>query len=901
MNPAETSWDSDALIDAPQEAPTTPGAAFLRADLHVHTHLDTDTDPEPDLSAYIKAAVERGIDVMAITDHNSIAFVRDAIKAAKGQPLVIMPGIEISTNDGHLLALFDPENVEALESFATTENLKLQTLSPTEKCSDRSILDLVAEIDAKGGLAIPAHVDISSGICNKLGQNGLVKLLCSPGLAGLEFAKTEALESWFRETDEDPARRAAWQARQKDPVLKDRGLARLMSSDAHTPDKVGLDRGSRTLTRLRLDDPNFAALRIAIQLNPKARCKAEAILPAAYPRVVSANFEGGFLDGVSMSFTPNLNCLIGGRGSGKSTALLSIRAALGATLSPDDDPDDSDRMPSKTTVVFIDSSGSERVAVRERGGSPADENGAPVRLRMADLGQDESGRLARGYTDDPEILLRFLDQFIVRYEFDEAETELLAQLEENGAEISRTAGVTTQIKQYAEEESRHESALKAAQENRVVEIAQWANRLAAQKPLLEELDARLAKAVAATSSEPVADLEALASTYKVDLTAPPASDFILGEDGLKQRLAELDAKRQEIVSKADADVATAASQVRSSLEAWRGRQVELEERLATRKAELEQQGLKVQADAIVAIANRLNTVKTQLATLRKKAQDHETAIKARAELLVTLEANREKLYRTREATLKRIAEQANTYSDGLTVRVFYERNGVDQVWTDWLTRKFSFRQPRVGRLAQLIGPSEFAQKLRTDHEGLLSLKDLGGAEFFTKEMLEGVSTWTAAFELDIMRREDRPCIEVQRDGDAQRRSFDHLSTGQQRSVLLGLLLCAKRSEPLVLDQPEDHLDGQYIASAVVTHLEAAKELRQVLMATHSANLVVLGDAELVIPMRVERGRGRPYAIGAVDRPDTRDEVCALLEGGVQAFKKRGERYGFKFSEVPGRS
>jgi hypothetical protein len=168
--------------------------------------------------------------------------------------------------------------------------------------------------------------------------------------------------------------------------------------------------------------------------------------------------------------------------------------------------------------------------------------------------------------------------------------------------------------------------------------------------------------VAATSSESVADLEALASTYKVDLTQPPASDFVLGEDGLKQRLADLDAKRREIVVKADADVATAAAQVQSSLEAWRGRQVKLEERLAIRKTELEQQGLKVQADAIVAIANRLNTVKTQLVTLRKKAQDHETAIKTRAELLVALEANRERLYRTREATLKRIAEQANTWS-----------------------------------------------------------------------------------------------------------------------------------------------------------------------------------------------------------------------------------------------
>jgi hypothetical protein len=110
-------------------------------------------------------------------------------------------------------------------------------------------------------------------------------------------------------------------------------------------------------------------------------------------------------------------------------------------------------------------------------------------------------------------------------------------------------------------------------------------------------------------------------------------------------------------------------------------------------------------------------------------------------------------------------------------------------------------------------------------------------------------------------------------------------------------LCAERSEPLILDQPEDHLDGQYIAGAVVRHLEAAKEHRQVLIATHSANLVVLGDAELVIPMKAESGRGAPESPGAIDNPATRDLICALLEGGLPAFRKRGERYGIRFVEA----
>jgi hypothetical protein len=85
---------------------------------------------------------------------------------------------------------------------------------------------------------------------------------------------------------------------------------------------------------------------------------------------------------------------------------------------------------------------------------------------------------------------------------------------------------------------------------------------------------------------------------------------------------------------------------------------------------------------------------------------------------------------------------------------------------------------------------------------------------------------------------------------------------------------------------------------VVGHLEGAKERRQVLIATHSANLVVLGDAELVIPMRVEGGKGAPFARGAVDQPETRNQVCSLLEGGAQAYKKRVSVTAFDSRPTP---
>ncbi len=873
------------------------GASFIRADLHVHTYPDSEPSPAPDVQAYIDAAIASGIGVLAVTDHNTTQFVRAAIKAADDSPLLVLPGIEISTHDGHLLAIFSPNALTKLDALANPANLKLTALSDTEHRSSRSMLDLVQEIDERGGLAIPAHVDASSGIHEQLKPAELVELLTSPALAGIEFQVSEHLTNWFTDTDSDPHRRAAWKARQAVPELRERGLAKLMSSDAHTPAKVGQDRARRTLTRLRLDDPNFDAVRNAIVFNPKARCKAEAVLPVTYPCIVSAEFKGGFLDGVTMEFSPNLNCLIGGRGSGKSTALLAIRAALGAELSPDEDPDDPDRMPEETVVNFVDNAGSERTAVRRSGGEPIEAgSGSPIRLRLADLGQDESGRLARGYDDNPEILLAFLDGFVVRHEHDEGEEDLLAQLEDNASEVRRTSGTIAQIKKLEEDQSRLDASLKAAEKGKVEEIAEWARELAAQHPFLEHLEVALLQAVDAGNVTKPINLDALAKEFGVDLAKKRAPLFVDGEHGLREGLTALEKEQQLIARQAKASLTAAATVARGALARWKADQDDLEQRLTKRQVELEAQGLRVQAGAVRNIAARLNAVRRSLIELRKKQADHKAARDARARLIADLHANREALYQRRRATLKRIAEQANAYSDGLAIHVHFERAGMDSDWVSWLSSTFGFRRPRVQRLAGKITPLEFATKLLQARQSLLELQDEGGEPFFNKEALRDVLKWPILFELETMRPEDRPRILTQEPGAGQPKAFDHLSAGQQRSVLLSLLLCAQRNEPLVLDQPEDHLDAQYIATAVVRHLEGAKERRQVIIATHSPNLTVLGDAELVIPMHVIDGKGWPYEAGAVDRPATRDRVCELLEGGAEAYRKRGQRYGFRFTE-----
>ncbi len=98
--------------------------------------------------------------------------------------------------------------------------------------------------------------------------------------------------------------------------------------------------------------------------------------------------------------------------------------------------------------------------------------------------------------------------------------------------------------------------------------------------------------------------------------------------------------------------------------------------------------------------------------------------------------------------------------------------------------------------------------------------------------------------------------------------------------------------PLILDQPEDQLDGPFLAGTVVGYLHGIKERRQLIVATHNANLVVLGDAELVAPLQAAGGVSQFVDVGSVDRPATNQRILLLLEGGEVAFRRRALRYGY---------
>ena len=151
---------------------------------------------------------------------------------------------------------------------------------------------------------------------------------------------------------------------------------------------------------------------------------------------------------------------------------------------------------------------------------------------------------------------------------------------------------------------------------------------------------------------------------------------------------------------------------------------------------------------------------------------------------------------------------------------------------------------------------------------------------FQPEVLDRLDLWFPEDSLDVKYRTP---------GDRQSfRPIQEGSPGQKTAALLAFLL-SYGEEPLILDQPEDDLDNHLIYNLIVTQLREVKRRRQVIVVTHNANIVVNGDAELVLALAARSGQTHIESSGSLQEKKVRDTICAVMEGGRKAFEQRYRR------------
>lgn len=115
----------------------------------------------------------------------------------------------------------------------------------------------------------------------------------------------------------------------------------------------------------------------------------------------------------------------------------------------------------------------------------------------------------------------------------------------------------------------------------------------------------------------------------------------------------------------------------------------------------------------------------------------------------------------------------------------------------------------------------------------------------------------------------------------------NLSLGQKVVAMLSFILgygeYINDNRPLVIDQPEDNLDNQYIYKTLVKQIRNVKSKRQLIIATHSATLVTNTKAEQVIVMNSDGDRGWIDTLGYTEEKRIKKHIVNFLEGGEESF------------------
>jgi PHP family Zn ribbon phosphoesterase len=212
----------------------------FRADLHIHTCLSPCADIDMSPLSIVKKAAEKGLDIIAVTDHNSAENIVAAVKSAENSGLSVLAGMEVtSSEEAHILALFDdPDSVLQLQDIVynnlikgeNDEKLFGEQIVANEKdevmgfnkrlligATTMTAHSIVTEVHALGGLAIASHIDRDA--FSIISQLGFIP-------EDLSFDALELSSAISREKA---------QALYKDYY----SFAWISSSDAHTPDDIG--------------------------------------------------------------------------------------------------------------------------------------------------------------------------------------------------------------------------------------------------------------------------------------------------------------------------------------------------------------------------------------------------------------------------------------------------------------------------------------------------------------------------------------------------------------------------------------------------------------------------------------------------------------------------------------
>lgn len=985
------------------------GARWLRCDLHVHTPFDGEkkfgADLRGALDAFKKgspqrvaeiaerfveacrnAADGRGLDLVALTDHNSIdgyrhlrpqfeALALQAQSTALGMP-VILPGVEFSVGGErplHFLVIFaantKPDDIDGVIRHVFGPSDRFDPKLGTPRATGQSVQHFIERLydycrPANGDrtlefVLLPAHADNDRGVARETLGAGLSvattlwdemkghlrqRLINRCDWHGFETIHPyEALPQAFKELLWRWAalkRGEDWDdltEGEKQRYREQRHWPLVECSDPHNYEAIG----SR-YTWLKMDVPDIEGIRLAL-LDPESRLRRMAAGPPTphYSRLERMRVSGtDFFESIEIPLSPSLTTFIGGRGSGKSTLIEYVRHALDRARREDFSGEKTEGIREgvekilavKRVQDFGETSGTllpdyslevdvvvadRRYRIRRTGtgvtvvmdpGGEAQQVPLDVRSLIAPrvLSQRQIALIAKEPASQRIELDALLDRDRLQ-ETMEARRRAIEGLSQLQATRSRLKERAKTLPERETELQKVSDQIAFLEQSGRREVLVRFQKLEKERLWIDETLRMLEQ-----QAQALEDAAGAAGRTKNELAAVPS------DEPTSSWLSSVSTRIQTRIDRVSATVASESQALRDlgrtiateRIDRWQAGYEQVRIEYTGLRDELRQRGIDfsqherlLQQRALLirdvagirAIGEELDRVSAEIQAARSSLiQAHERRLELRREQAAKLE--------TLDADVRLEVVPFGARSDFEARRdEWFVRSGVEERdWTvlvDFVFAPGASVPEQINALVSALrsdvnAATESGRGVEQTKSAIARLLGPGGNSKLTGHFYRALENGER-LRLDDLERflpEDAVVARVRK----APREFVPItsgSVGQKSTAILSLLLSAGE-EPLIIDQPEDDLDNRYIYDVVVSLLRQRKFSRQIIIATHNANIPVNGDAELIVALGVDNRMGTVLAVGSIDRPDVKENVSYIMEGSPEAFRLRRERYGY---------
>ncbi|MBC1352374.1 hypothetical protein HB837_07920 [Listeria innocua] len=852
------------------------GTEWIRADFHLHTKADKEFaysgEDDRFISDYVDELKKENIKLGVITNHNKFDLneYKGLKKKAGKENITIFPGVELSVKEGangiHCLIVFKDEDwvkgkTETInqfldEVFKGIENREHENtrcnkdLAGTVECLDSYNKDyfiLMAHIEQKSGFL----KECNGGLIESLSKNSWFKSKVLGFQKGRNRVKMKQLENWMG---------------YKIPYVE--------GSDCKSIDQIG--KGNKSY--IKIGDGNFDSVVLAFKDYQNRISLSEKEYNHGY--IKSVEFIGGKMNNQKIELSPELNSLIGIRGSGKSSIIEAIRYAL--DMSPSTADED---YKSEVVKNLLESGGQVIIELQDN----YKKNYKIKRIlgetpHILDEDEMEIGVTINSILQTP----LYFGQKDLSYMDNGFELELLNKLV--GKKTKSFQGDLIKINDQLNKGINQLFNLND-QVNTLPDLRRDLTDIKHKIKIFEEkgLSEKLSKQVNFQKDERnIKSVYELINKFKVN------AEELLNSNNLEElnELSELESKEvpelfiklsQEIstiinikkeIEKIIENIDSSSKIVKEYLEEIQITIQSLEEEFAEIKREIDIPNLNPDDFANLKVEEEKLLKSIDQVTKQEESKGEiETQIRAALD-------ERNQLLLKEFQVYKEEIETINSNQDALELSIEFKGN--KDTFLDNLIQ--SLRGSNINHSTYKTICEKHA-----DFSALIVDILLEGSKItsslVTETQLSKLKEKIKENYSELLKIRTPNQIEIK----YHRKPIAKHSIGQRASALVLFILSQKDNNLIMIDQPEDDLDNQVIYNEIITKVKERKPEVQFVFATHNANIPVLGDAEQVIAVSYDEKQIIAES-GSIDNKDIQSKIVNIMEGGQEAFNKRTQIY-----------